>query len=256
VIAFRLDDGYVISLPYGADRDWARNVLAAGSCTLDTGGRRFELTGPSVLAGREGRAVLPAPVRAVLRPLRATRVLWLSASQRRSPPSRRRDGNVPAERGPQPRSAAGIDTSTSPPVARHDTRSDGNGGGAQPACAIALVPLLRRTRPVVINRLTTGHGLVAASPGEPGRTSGHRADRCRLDRRTAALIPYAHSATHSTVPMITRVVTTASPPPLRPRRVPATRPALHRIRPRSMDGDSRDRGGGPRSGGRARPHHA
>jgi hypothetical protein len=27
VIAFRLDDGCAISLPYGADRDWARNVL-------------------------------------------------------------------------------------------------------------------------------------------------------------------------------------------------------------------------------------
>jgi hypothetical protein len=33
--AFRADDGYVIALFYGADRDWVGNVLAAGSCTLE-----------------------------------------------------------------------------------------------------------------------------------------------------------------------------------------------------------------------------
>jgi deazaflavin-dependent oxidoreductase (nitroreductase family) len=36
VLAFRLDDGYVIALFYGADRNWVRNVVAAGSCTLAT----------------------------------------------------------------------------------------------------------------------------------------------------------------------------------------------------------------------------
>ncbi len=80
VIAFRFDDGYVISLPYGADRDWVRNVLAAGFCTLERGGRRVVLTDPSVLAGSEGFAPLPGPVRAALRLLRVTRVLRLSAS--------------------------------------------------------------------------------------------------------------------------------------------------------------------------------
>jgi deazaflavin-dependent oxidoreductase (nitroreductase family) len=80
VIAFRLDDGYVISLPYGANRDWVRNVLAAGSCTLERGGRRVELTDPRLLAGSEGMALLPALVRAGLRLVRVTRVLRLSAS--------------------------------------------------------------------------------------------------------------------------------------------------------------------------------
>jgi deazaflavin-dependent oxidoreductase (nitroreductase family) len=80
VIAFRLDDGYVISLPYGADRDWVRNVLAAGSCRLERGGRRVALTDPAVLAGSEGMAMLPAPARAALRPLRVTHVLRLSGS--------------------------------------------------------------------------------------------------------------------------------------------------------------------------------
>ena len=80
VIAFRVDDVYVISLPYGADRDWVRNVLAAGSCTLERGGRRIELTEPRILAGSEGTAMLPAPVRTALRTLRIKRVLRLSTS--------------------------------------------------------------------------------------------------------------------------------------------------------------------------------
>ena len=79
-MAFRTDDGYVISLPYGADRDWVKNVLAAGSCTLERGGRRVELTDPRILAGSEAMAMLPAPARAALWPLRVTRVLRLSAS--------------------------------------------------------------------------------------------------------------------------------------------------------------------------------
>jgi deazaflavin-dependent oxidoreductase (nitroreductase family) len=79
VMAFRVDDGYVISLPYGADSDWVRNVLAADSCTLELGGRRVELTHPRVVAGNEGIAMLPSPVRAGLRLLRVTQVLQLSA---------------------------------------------------------------------------------------------------------------------------------------------------------------------------------
>jgi deazaflavin-dependent oxidoreductase (nitroreductase family) len=78
VMAFRTDDGYVVSLPYGADRDWVKNVLAAGSCTLERGGRRVELTDPRILEGSEGMALLPAPARAALRTLRVTRVLRLS----------------------------------------------------------------------------------------------------------------------------------------------------------------------------------
>jgi deazaflavin-dependent oxidoreductase (nitroreductase family) len=78
VIAFRLDDGYAIALPYGADRDWVRNVRAAGACILERGGRRVELTAPRLLTGDEGITVLPAPVRAGLRLMRTSQVLRLS----------------------------------------------------------------------------------------------------------------------------------------------------------------------------------
>jgi len=80
VLAFRLDDGYVIALFYGADRDWVRNVLTAGSCSLERGGQRVELTDPRMLDVGDGMALVPAPMRPALRLLRVTRVLRLSAT--------------------------------------------------------------------------------------------------------------------------------------------------------------------------------
>jgi deazaflavin-dependent oxidoreductase (nitroreductase family) len=63
VVAFRLDDGYLVALFYGADRDWVRNVLAAGSCTLERGGRRVALTAPRLLGRDDAAALLPTPLR-------------------------------------------------------------------------------------------------------------------------------------------------------------------------------------------------
>jgi deazaflavin-dependent oxidoreductase (nitroreductase family) len=77
VVAFRVRDGYVVSLPYGAERDWVRNVLAAGGCTLERGGRRVELTRPVVLEREDGAALLPAPVRPGLRLLGVSHLLRL-----------------------------------------------------------------------------------------------------------------------------------------------------------------------------------
>jgi deazaflavin-dependent oxidoreductase (nitroreductase family) len=80
VLAFGVDDGCVVALFYGADRDWVRNVLAAGSCTLERGGRRVELTAPRMLDTGEGVALVPAPMRPALRLLRVRRLLRLSAT--------------------------------------------------------------------------------------------------------------------------------------------------------------------------------
>jgi deazaflavin-dependent oxidoreductase (nitroreductase family) len=79
VMAFPTDGGYLVALFYGADRDWVRNVLAAGGCTLKRGGRRVELTGPRLLDAGDGMPLLPAPMRPALRLLRVRRVLRLSA---------------------------------------------------------------------------------------------------------------------------------------------------------------------------------
>jgi deazaflavin-dependent oxidoreductase (nitroreductase family) len=80
VLAMPVDGGYVISLFYGHDRDWVRNVLAAGGCTLRRGGRRVELTAPRMLPVGEGIGLLPTPMRPALRLLRVRRVLRLSAA--------------------------------------------------------------------------------------------------------------------------------------------------------------------------------
>jgi deazaflavin-dependent oxidoreductase (nitroreductase family) len=80
VLAYRLDDGYLIALFYGAGSDWARNVLAVGSCTLERGGRQVQLTDPRMLDVGEGMALVPALMRPALRLLRVTRVLRLSAT--------------------------------------------------------------------------------------------------------------------------------------------------------------------------------
>jgi len=78
VVAFPLDDGYLISLPYGADRDWVRNVLAAGRCTLRRSGRQVELAHPRLLRAGEAASLVPAPLRPAMRALPGLRFLRLS----------------------------------------------------------------------------------------------------------------------------------------------------------------------------------
>ena len=80
VLAFRVDGGYLVALLYGANSDWARNVLAAGSCALQRGGRRVEVGSPRMLDISQGMALLPALMRPAVRLLRVTRVLRLSTT--------------------------------------------------------------------------------------------------------------------------------------------------------------------------------
>jgi deazaflavin-dependent oxidoreductase (nitroreductase family) len=67
VMPLPLGDGFLVSLPYGPDRDWVRNVLAAGRCTLRRGGRRFELADPRLLDAAAAAPLLPAALRPALR---------------------------------------------------------------------------------------------------------------------------------------------------------------------------------------------
>ena len=67
---FRTDHGYLISLPYGPESDWVRNVLAAGGCELRTRGRQVRLAEPRVFTASSRRglaqAKIPAPLRTML----------------------------------------------------------------------------------------------------------------------------------------------------------------------------------------------
>jgi deazaflavin-dependent oxidoreductase (nitroreductase family) len=62
VNVFRRRGGYVLALTYGAEADWVRNVLASGTCALETRGRRFLLSRPRLIHD-ERRLAVPAPVR-------------------------------------------------------------------------------------------------------------------------------------------------------------------------------------------------
>jgi deazaflavin-dependent oxidoreductase (nitroreductase family) len=77
VMAFQEGDGYVVTLPYGAERDWVLNVLADGGCTLVRRGRHHRLTASGVLDQREGLPLMPRPTRPVLRLLGVTQFLQL-----------------------------------------------------------------------------------------------------------------------------------------------------------------------------------
>ena len=78
VMPLPLRDGFLVSLPYGAERDWVRNVVAAGRCTLLRGGRRFELTDPRLLDAAGAAPLLPAALRPALRVAPRLRFMRLS----------------------------------------------------------------------------------------------------------------------------------------------------------------------------------
>lgn len=64
--AFRRDDQYLFFLTYGSDAQWVKNVLAAGSCSLETGGRVVQLVEPELVTDPDLRPA-PAHVRFVER---------------------------------------------------------------------------------------------------------------------------------------------------------------------------------------------
>jgi deazaflavin-dependent oxidoreductase (nitroreductase family) len=65
---FRRGDEYFFFLTYGSDVQWVKNVLAAGSCTIETGGRIVELVEPELITD-PGLAPAPPHVRFVERRL-------------------------------------------------------------------------------------------------------------------------------------------------------------------------------------------
>ena len=82
VNVFRRGEDYYVFLTYGSAAQWVKNVLAAGSCSLETRGRTVELADPELVTDPELR---PAPrlVRLVERRLAgATQYLRLRAVPR------------------------------------------------------------------------------------------------------------------------------------------------------------------------------
>ena len=49
VVAKPLGDGFVIPLPYDTGVDWCRNVLTAGTCTLNWNEQEYTLEQPEII---------------------------------------------------------------------------------------------------------------------------------------------------------------------------------------------------------------
>jgi deazaflavin-dependent oxidoreductase (nitroreductase family) len=59
VVAKSTSEGIVIPLPYGAETDWCRNVLASDGCTLSMNGTEYTLVDPRVIPPTEAEPLLP-----------------------------------------------------------------------------------------------------------------------------------------------------------------------------------------------------
>ena len=57
---FRRGDDYFFFLTYGSDVQWVKNVLASGSCSIETRGRIVELADPELVTDPELRPAPPA----------------------------------------------------------------------------------------------------------------------------------------------------------------------------------------------------
>ena len=80
VNAFATDVGSSVALTYGPESDWEKNVLAAGSCALQTRGRHVRLVDPRLVTDPR-MAWAPPPVRFVLKRIHAPQYLRLSAER-------------------------------------------------------------------------------------------------------------------------------------------------------------------------------
>lgn len=63
VWAERVGQRFLIQLPYGTGVDWCRNVLAAGGCTLEQSGVRYDAVAPVIVPAAEARPHLPPAAR-------------------------------------------------------------------------------------------------------------------------------------------------------------------------------------------------
>jgi deazaflavin-dependent oxidoreductase (nitroreductase family) len=75
VMAFRDGRTWCFALTYGADRDWVKNVLAAGRLRIERSGRTIDLTAPLRVDGEPGFARVAAATRPVLRALHVDQFL-------------------------------------------------------------------------------------------------------------------------------------------------------------------------------------
>lgn len=99
VVAQPVAGGFVISLPYGADTDWCRNVRDAGRFTIERAGQTHTVGRPEIVAATDVLPLVPARMRRAWRRFHVKDVLRVTtldpdAAHRTAPGSgmRRRHG--------------------------------------------------------------------------------------------------------------------------------------------------------------------
>ncbi|HEX6123649.1 MAG TPA: hypothetical protein VFY89_10835 [Ktedonobacterales bacterium] len=75
VVGIPTAEGFAIPLPYGADTDWCRNVLAAGGCAIQWKGETYQVSEPQVLDLASAGPILPSPYRWLLPLVRIRQVV-------------------------------------------------------------------------------------------------------------------------------------------------------------------------------------
>lgn len=73
--------GYIAALTYGPDRDWVRNVIAAGGCELEIRGKMIQVGEPEIVHD-PSRGDMPPGVRQILGLLGVTDFLHLAEAAR------------------------------------------------------------------------------------------------------------------------------------------------------------------------------
>ena len=63
VWAERVEDSFLVHLPYGTGVDWCRNVLKAGGCTIEHKGVSFDTTAPTIVPAAQALAIVPERMR-------------------------------------------------------------------------------------------------------------------------------------------------------------------------------------------------
>lgn len=74
----------MIALTYGRDRDWVRNVMAAGGCDVETRGAALHLEDPRIMTDVNSTLV-PVPIRPILRVARVTEFMELKVARHPAP---------------------------------------------------------------------------------------------------------------------------------------------------------------------------
>ena len=86
VVAHPMPDGFITPLPYGADTDWCRNVLAKGGCTIRWHNVDYPVINPQVVDAQSVIHFVPAFSQLVYRPFHIKQFLKVMRVVRPSGP--------------------------------------------------------------------------------------------------------------------------------------------------------------------------